>query len=106
MAGFRERWQELAELDEVELRNPDLLTPLKVAVGITAPFASERAGQIIGSAFLLIMLWGFHGELQVLGALWPAFATPGFDPFASVAWDRQLVWYLGARSCWWWCRSC
>ncbi len=95
MSGLKERWQDLAELDQVELANPDLVTPFKVALGIVLPFCRERAGQIIGSAFLLIMIWGYHGELQVLRAIWPAFAAPGFDLFAGLAWDRQLMGFLG-----------
>lgn len=87
----------------VELENPDFVTILRLVFESVKPFVKERAGQIIGSGFLLLMLWGTHGKLELLGFLWPAWgeATPGSDPttrpdlIPGVPWDYELVSFWG-----------
>lgn len=67
----------------------------------------ERPAQIIGSAFVLIMLWGYHGEVELLNRLMPdTYVGPGkgwSDPMRlelpterprilkGIPWDQELV---------------
>ena len=90
-------------LDEHELEYPDFVTVLKVIWRSIRQFFVERPGRIIGSAFILIMLWGFHGNLALLGKIWPAWRGPGIDLgsrprlLPGIPWDNELISYwLGA----------
>jgi len=64
-------------------------------------FFKERPAQIIGSAFLLLMLWGYHGELELLKFIIPSWTPPGVEvstrtPLISfVPWDRELISFWG-----------
>lgn len=84
-------------VDEVELKQPDFLTVLKLAWCTVRDFLIERPGRIIGSAFILLMLWGTHGKLELLGAVWPAWRGPGVDVgsrprlISGVPWDNELI---------------
>ena len=65
--------------------NIPISTVLKVIWRSIKQFFVERPGRIIGSAFILIMLWGFHGNLALLGKIWPAWRGPGIDLAAGRA---------------------
>ena len=76
---------------------------LKLIWASITTFFKERPGQIIGSAFLLIMLWGYHGELELLKFIIPAWTPPGVDVstrtsiISFVPWDRELIsFWVGA----------
>jgi hypothetical protein len=90
-------------LDEQELEQPDFTTVLKVVWHSIRQFFVERPGQIIGSAFILIMLWGAHGNLELLGKIWPDWRGPGTNPAGrprllhGIPWDNELIsFWLGA----------
>ncbi len=67
----------------------------------------ERPAQIIGSSFLLLMLWGYHGELELLNRAIPdTFVGPGkgwsdqlrLEPpltrpriLEGIPWDQELI---------------
>jgi hypothetical protein len=73
-------WQRFADgIDESELQNPTILTLARVIWYSLRAFRVERAAMIFGSAFVLIMLWGYHGNLELLGAVWPDWRGPGVD---------------------------
>jgi hypothetical protein len=96
-------------LSEDELEHPTLVTPFKLVWHSIRSFFRERPGQIIGSAFILIMLWGYHGELDLLKLVWPAYRGPGYgwsDPLRvhppvrpqlipGVPWDNELISFWG-----------
>jgi Type II CAAX prenyl endopeptidase Rce1-like len=91
------------DFDDIELERPDFITVFKVIWYSVRSFFNERPGQIIGLSFILIMLWGTHGDLELLHALWPAYRGPGRDlgnrpkllPF--VPWDNELIsFWVGA----------
>lgn len=56
---------------------------------------------IILSAFLLLMLWGYHGNLDLLKLLIPSWTPPGSNPLQRkpilswVPWDRELISFWG-----------
>jgi membrane protease YdiL (CAAX protease family) len=89
--------QPAPDLDDIELEQPDFLTVFKVVWFSIRSFFTERPGQIIGSAFILLMLWGTHGRLELLGLLWPAWRGPGIDLatrprlLSWVPWDNELI---------------
>ena len=85
------------EMDERELREPVIATVAKVVWCSIRGFFVERPGQIIGSAFFLIMLWGYHGELELLKLIWPVWSGPGKDLgnrsvlLPGIPWDHELI---------------
>ena len=88
------------DFDEVELSEPDFITIIKLVWHVIKSFFKERPGQIMGSAFILIMLWGYHGELDLLKFLWKGWVTPGTEqgiraPLISwIPWDYELISFL------------
>ena len=91
------------DLDEVELSQPDCITVFKVIWNSTKSFFKERPGQIISTAFILIMLWGTHGKLELLKSIWLDWRGPGTDPasrpklISFVPWDHELIsFWVGA----------
>jgi hypothetical protein len=98
---FRNRFED--EVDEIELQNPDFITFLKLVWFSIRRFFIERPGQIIGSAFILIMIWGYHGRLEFLKFLLPGWLGPGSDPVTRlpilpyIPWDQELIsFWIGA----------
>jgi len=97
-------WAKLTgELDEVELNEPDFITVFKVVWFSIRRFFKERPGQVILSAFIVIMLWGTHGELELLKAVMPTWHGPGSDPatrpdlISFIPWDHELIsFWIGA----------
>lgn len=91
------------EVHETELRSPSFFTLFKVIWYSIRHFFRERPGQIIGSAFILIMLWGFQGRLELLTYILPDWRGPGIDignrpqMIAGIPWDHELIsFWLGA----------
>lgn len=85
------------ELQKLDYGAPTFGTVLHVIWCSIKGFFIQRPGQIIGSAFLLLMLWGFHGNLELLSAIWPAYRGPGVDIgsrpvlIPGVPWDNELI---------------
>lgn len=89
------------EAYEKELKDPDFVTVFKIVWHSIRCFLFERPGQIIGSAFFLIMLWGYHGELELLKFIWPDWRGPGKDLgnrpdlIPGIPWDHELISFWG-----------
>jgi hypothetical protein len=101
MQKFRSRFVD--EVDEIELRSPDFITILKLLWFSFRRFFKERPAHIIGSAFILIMLWGYHGKLNLIKILFPDWIGPGSNPESRIAivpglpWDQELIsFWVGA----------
>lgn len=91
------------KIDDIELQNPDFITFLQLVWFSIRRFFVERPGHIIGSSFILIMIWGYHGHLELLKTLLPGWLGPGSDPVTRVPilphipWDQELISYwIGA----------
>ena len=94
-------------VSEAELTNPTFITLFRVVWHSLRAFRMERAAGIVGSAFFLLMLWGYHGNLDLLKLVVPTWSAPGENisgrssilPF--VPWDRELIsfWRRAARRC-------
>lgn len=67
-----------------------------------APFR-DPIGILLGSGIVALMLWGYHGNLELLGAVWDGWTGPGSDPTAragiipGIPWDQEwLSFWVGA----------
>lgn len=92
-----------ASLLEAELRDPTFITVFKVVWFSIRSFFVERPGQIIGSAFILIMVWGTHGRLELLRYVSSKWRGPGIDLgsrpqiIPGIPWDHELIsFWVGA----------
>lgn len=85
------------EVEDQELDQANIITVIRVVCSSLKQFRIERAGQILGSAFILIMLWGYHGELDLLRWLWDGWQGPGSNIDTRVKiipglpWDQELI---------------
>src|SRR5512140_1609212 len=90
-----------SSVPESELETPTFGTLLKIVWNVIRTFPAERTGQIIGSAFILLMLWGYHGNLDLLKIIMPSFHGPGIDIgnrpviIPGVPWDNELISFWG-----------
>lgn len=87
-------------IDQAELEEPGFLTVVKVVWQSVGGVFKERPGQIIGLAFILIMLWGTHGRIELLQWIWPDYRGPGIytgrsQLLAGVPWDHELISFWG-----------
>ncbi len=83
-------------IDEAELANPKILTVLRLVYNTIVRVFHDPVGMIIGSGFILIMLWGTHGKLDIVGALWDGW-RPFSDPasrgtiISGLPWDQEWI---------------
>ena len=90
------------ELTELELESPNFGTVLRIIWLSIRKFFREKPGQILGSTFILLLLWGTHGRIEVLRAVWPAWRGLGVDInnrpvlIPGLPWDNELIsWVIG-----------
>jgi len=94
----REPW---SDIDEVELDQPDFITVIKIVWHTVRDALAHPFGRILFTAFLLLMIWGQHGNLELLGEIWPDWRGPGMAPYGEghprpvlipgVPWDLELL---------------
>jgi len=88
-------------IDEAELDQPGFATVVKVVWQSVCSVFKERPGQIISLAFILIMLWGTHGKIELLHLIWPDYRGPGIDIgrrpqlLPGIPWDNELISFWG-----------
>jgi hypothetical protein len=93
--------QEFYDSGAIPVSNAGPFTVFKVIWGTIKNFFIERPGQILLSGIILLMLWGYHGELDLLKGIIPAWSFPGENigtraPILSwVPWDRELISFWG-----------
>jgi len=99
----RDRRPRLVDLDQRELEAPSVRTVLKLIYNTVARLFQDRVGMILGSTFVLLMLWGTHGKVELLTTIWGGWRGPGSDPaarariVAGIPWDQEwLSFALGA----------
>ena len=89
------------DLDPVELSEPDYVTVLKLVFHVAVSVLREKPGQILASAFVLLMAWGFHGNLDLLKLVVPDYRGPGVDLghrpqlIPGIPWDDELISFAG-----------
>ncbi len=96
------RWPRPKQVSPDEITNPRLVTVLKVIWNTFARVFHDPVGMILGSAFLLIMLWGTHGKVELLSVVWKGW-KPGVEgaELASrsnlidgLPWDQEWLGFL------------
>ncbi len=93
----------LKPVSDGELDAPTIKTVLKVIYNtLVRPF-HDPVGMVLGSTFVLVMLWGAHGKVELLSLVWDGWKGPGSDPAArgqlvpGVPWDQEwLSFVIGA----------
>jgi Type II CAAX prenyl endopeptidase Rce1-like len=90
-------------VSEHELEHPTITTIGKLLYNTPVRFLHDRVAAILGSSFLVLMLWGQHGNLELLHGLWSGWKGPGSDPatrgdiVAGIPWDQEwLSFWAGA----------
>jgi hypothetical protein len=84
-------------ISEAELEHPSVLTFGKLVWNVLTRLLQDRIGLLLGSTFLLIMLWGYHGRIDLLGEVWPGWKGPGSDPatrdqvIPGIPWDQEWI---------------
>ena len=84
-------------LTEDELENPTFRTLPKLVWNTLARLFRDPVGIILGSTFVTLMLWGTHGNLELLDVVWPGWDGPGSDPaqrgtiVSGIPWDQEWV---------------
>jgi membrane protease YdiL (CAAX protease family) len=77
------------------------ITAIKLVWFTFRNLLTERPGQIMFSAILLLVLWGFHGNMELLTKAWPVYEGPGSDPvertaiFPDIPWDHEVISFWG-----------
>lgn len=89
------------DFDPIELAQPDFVTVLKLVWHTAISVLREKPGQILASAFLLLMAWGFHGNLDLLHLIVPGYVGPGMgigtrpQLIPGIPWDDELISFWG-----------
>jgi branched-subunit amino acid transport protein len=88
-------------IPESEYTSPGILSLFKIIWSSIRSFFHEKPGIILLSAMIVIMAWGFHGELGLLKMIWPDFRGPGHDIatrpqlIPGIPWDNELISFWG-----------
>jgi hypothetical protein len=90
-------------IPESEFSSPGIFSLFKIIWSSVRNFFKEKPAIIIGSAIILLMLWGHHGNLEILKVLLPSWHGPGVDIgsrpqiIPGVPWDNELIsFWVGA----------
>jgi hypothetical protein len=57
----------------------------------------DRVARLLGSAMVLLLLWGTHGNVDLLGKVLPGWTGPGGEPHArarlveAIPWDQEWI---------------
>lgn len=103
---------ERTRVSEQELQQPRLLTAPKVVLQTVLPLLVRPAGLLLSSTFVLLIAWGFQGNLHVLRGIegleslglplfWEGWSGAGSDPATrdqiidGLAWDQELISFAG-----------
>ena len=88
-------------INDSDYSHPGVLSLFKIIWLTIRNFFTEKPGIIILSAIVLLMLWGYHGELELLKMVWPAWHGPGIDIgsrpqiIPGIPWDNELISFWG-----------
>lgn len=92
-----DRRPRMVPVSEAELASPTIPTVFKVIWNSLARAFHDPVGMVLGSGFVLLMLWGTHGRLELLAKVWPGWqpfiADPSTRPviIPGLPWDHEFV---------------
>ncbi len=87
-------------LTQAELERPGVGTVLKLIYNTVVRLFHDPIGMVLGSTFILLMLWGPQGTLNLVPLVWSGWHGPGSDPstrarvIPGVPWDQEWLSYL------------
>lgn len=96
-----DRFPPLKPVTEDELDAPSLTTVCKVICNTVARIFHDPVGMILGSTFVLLLVWGFHGRVDLIGEItdsWAPFTDVQGRPsiIPGVPWDQEwLAYFIG-----------
>ena len=98
-ASPKRHWPPIWALREGELDHATPVTFVKVVYNAVARLFHDRAGIILASTFVLILLWGKQGEVQLLDPLgdWWRPSDPPDDRaqlIPGIPWDQEWISFL------------
>jgi membrane protease YdiL (CAAX protease family) len=83
---------------EDELERPSVRAILRLIYNTLVRLFHDPIGMLLASAFFLIMLWGPHGNLELVGLVWDGWRGPGHaaDPgrgsiIPGIPWDQEWL---------------
>jgi hypothetical protein len=89
------------EPERVFFNKPSPLSVVQMVWASIKGFFKEKPGIIILSALTLLLVWGYHGNLDILRLVIPSWSAPGEATatrppiLPGVSWDRELISFLG-----------
>jgi hypothetical protein len=95
-----EKRPRISPVSDAELDAPTIKTVLKVIWNTLARVFHDPVGMVLGSTFVLLMLWGTHGKVELLSLAWDGWQGPGSDPatrgriIQSIPWDQEWLSFL------------
>ena len=90
----------LMAVSDAELDRPKIKTVLKVIYNTLARLFHDPVGMVLGSTFVLLMLWGTHGKVDLLSLVWHGWTGPGSNPatrgqlIRGIPWDQEWLSFL------------
>lgn len=84
---------------EAELDAPGIGTMFKLIYNVVAQFLRDPVSMLLGSAFLVLMIWGPHGNLELLALVWEGWTGPGSTGnllraptvIPGIPWDQEWI---------------
>lgn len=82
---------------EAEMDRPTVGFVWRLIWNSVARVFHDPVGMILASGFVLLMVWGYHGRLEIAGRLWQGWTGPGSPPegrariLPGVAWDQEAL---------------
>jgi hypothetical protein len=96
-------WPRPVPIPPQELKRPSLGTVLRLVRNTVAWILHDPTAMLLGVGFLVLMLWGFHGRVDLLSRAWsgwaPFAARPEARPpvLSGIPWDHEwLSYWIGA----------
>lgn len=92
-----DKWPRLRPLREDEVDAPGAATVLRFIYHVFVRIFHDPAGMILGSTFLLLMLWGYHGRVELLGLVTDDWKGPGTwiagrpQLIPGLPWDQEAI---------------
>jgi len=109
--GLIQRLLDRTRVSQEELERPTLITTPKVILQTLLPLLITPPGIVLFTAFLLLMAWGFQGNLHIIRGIealeslglplfWAGWGGTGSDPamrdqvIPGLAWDQELICFV------------
>ncbi len=92
-----EVYTDIPPVTDEELDDPTIVTIVKLIWNTLGRLLREPLGILLGSAFIVLIVWGHHGKLELLGVVVDGWEGPGSDPatrarlIPGIPWDQEWI---------------